>query len=68
VRGAFIVRPGEVNSATTFLDGDRTLLIACWDRSVYEWDTSVQHALDTACDIVDRGLSEAEWQAAFGGR
>jgi DNA-binding SARP family transcriptional activator/WD40 repeat protein len=62
------VRPGDVDSATTFLDDDRTLLIVGWDGAVYEWDTSLAHAVDTACGIVGRGLTEAEWRASFGGR
>jgi WD40 repeat protein len=61
------VRPGDVNSATTFLD-DRTLLIAGWDGAVYEWDTSLAHAADFACSIVGRGLNAEEWRAAFGSR
>lgn len=62
------IRPGATHSSSVFLEDDRTLLIAGWDGAVYEWDTSVDHAVDTACRIVGSGLDEARWRAAFGGR
>jgi DNA-binding SARP family transcriptional activator/WD40 repeat protein len=62
------IQPGDRNSASVFLDDDRTLRIFSWDGAVYEWNTSMDHAVDFACGIVGRGLTEAEWQAAFGGR
>jgi WD40 repeat protein len=62
------IQPGETASSPVFLDDDRTLLIGVWDGSVYEWDTSVEHAVETACSIVGRGLTEAEWRLAFGDR
>jgi DNA-binding SARP family transcriptional activator/WD40 repeat protein len=62
------VSPGGTNSASVFLDDDRTLLIAGWDGAVYEWNTSMDHAVEFACGIVGRGLTEEEWRASFGGR
>jgi WD40 repeat protein len=62
------IRPGATYTSSVFLEDDRTLLIAAWDGAVYEWDTSVDHAVETACRIVGSGLDEARWRAAFGSR
>ncbi len=62
------IRPGESGSSSVFLEDNRTMLIAAWDGAVYEWDTSVGHAVQTACRIVGSGLDEARWRAAFGSR
>ncbi|HSJ20485.1 MAG TPA: BTAD domain-containing putative transcriptional regulator [Nocardioidaceae bacterium] len=62
------IQPGDRNSASVFLEDNRTLRIFSWDGAVYEWNTSMDHAVEFACGIVGRGLNEAEWLAAFGGR
>ena len=32
---------------------------------VYEWDTDLEHAVDFACRVAGRDLTEAEWAAQF---
>ena len=65
------VTPSTVQLVPVFLptdDGRNRLLLAGVDGSLFEWDTSIDHAVDFACRVVGRGLNEAEWAMAFGSR
>jgi hypothetical protein len=48
-----------------FVPDDRTLLIPAFDGSEYEWDISLDHAVDFACRIVGRSVTQAEWNAVL---
>ncbi len=55
------VAPSSEMSSPVFLSDDRTVLIAAWDGTVYEWDTSIEHAVDFACHVLGHGLTRAQW-------
>jgi DNA-binding SARP family transcriptional activator/WD40 repeat protein len=61
------VQPGDTTVLPMFLDDNR-LLLQYHDGASYVWDTSEQHAMDTACRILGSGLDEAEWRTWFGNR
>jgi WD40 repeat protein len=48
-------------ASPAFLPDNRTVRIADEDGAIYEWDTSLTHAVESACRIVRRNLTEAEW-------
>jgi hypothetical protein len=49
-----------------FLPDNQTVRIAAVDGAVYDWDTSVDHAVDSACRIlVGRSMTESEWSAVL---
>ena len=53
-------------SASEFLPGGRTLLIAPeFGHAVYLWDPSTQRALDFACRMAGRDLTRTEWTDNF---
>ena len=53
-------------SASEFRPDGRTLLIAPqFGHAVYVWDPSAQRALDFACRMAGRDLTEAEWAENF---
>ncbi len=63
------VRPSTSLLVPTFLpprDGRNVLQLVGVDGALFEWDTSVEHAVAFACRIVRRGMTENEWRAAFG--
>ena len=60
------VRPGRFASVATFLADGHTVLIVAEDGAVYTWDIRLDHATQTACDIVRRNLTAEEWREAFG--
>jgi WD40 repeat protein len=56
------VAPNTEMSTPVFLTDDHTVLLAAWDGATYEWDTSVDHAMNFACDVVGHGLTRLHWQ------
>jgi DNA-binding SARP family transcriptional activator/WD40 repeat protein/energy-coupling factor transporter ATP-binding protein EcfA2 len=61
------VRPDDGPSEPMFVD-DETLSLQYSSGGLYRWDTSDEHAVETTCRIVGRGLTVDEWQTAFGDR
>ncbi|QZY29721.1 hypothetical protein K6T13_03235 [Nocardioides coralli] len=61
------VQPGDSQVQPLFLDAD-TLFLQYSDGAAYIWRTSPEHALRTACRILDGGLDPTEWQEWFGER
>jgi DNA-binding SARP family transcriptional activator/WD40 repeat protein len=55
------VAPSSEMSSPAFLADDHTVRIPSWDGAVYEWDTSLEHATDFACDVVRHGFTRSEW-------
>ncbi len=51
----------DIDGHPVFLPRSRTVLIASADGSAYEWDTSLEHALDVACRVAGGGLTGQEW-------
>ena len=47
-------------------DADAVLIVDVGMGPVYEWNTDLEHAVDFACRVAGRDLSEAEWAAQFG--
>jgi WD40 repeat protein len=56
------VAPSSEMSTPVFLADNRTVLIPAWDGAVYEWDTSLEHATDFACDVVGHGFTSSQWE------
>jgi WD40 repeat protein len=56
------VAPSSEMSTPVFLADNRTVLIPTWDGAVYEWDTSLEHATDFACDVVGHGFTSSQWE------
>ncbi|MBD3925070.1 winged helix-turn-helix domain-containing protein [Nocardioides cavernae] len=48
-------------SSTQFIGDTRDVAIASHDGSTYRWDTEVDRALDFACQMAGRDLTEEEW-------
>ena len=53
---------GICSSLWRVVDHGQTVLIVADDGAVYEWDTTVEHAVAFVCSIVGRSLSRSEWQ------
>ncbi|HET6561354.1 MAG TPA: BTAD domain-containing putative transcriptional regulator [Marmoricola sp.] len=49
------------DASAVFLADSRTVSIVGWDGATYQWQTSLQHALDVACRVAGGGLSREEW-------
>jgi DNA-binding SARP family transcriptional activator/WD40 repeat protein len=62
------VSPSATESTPLFDHDGRTVLVHAADGGVYEWDTSVEHAVSFACKIVGRSLSKSEWKSALPGQ
>ena len=43
-------------------------MIASDTDGLYYWDTRTKAAIDFACRLAGRDLTQAEWQQTFGGR
>jgi WD40 repeat protein len=55
-------RQGDpVPSGAEFIGDTHDVAIASYDGSVYRWDTDLDHALDFACQMAGRDLTEEEW-------
>jgi WD40 repeat protein len=61
------VQPGDSQVQPLFLD-EETLFLQYSDGAAYIWNTSEEHALETACRILGGGLDRAQWRAWFGDR
>ena len=56
-------------AAAAFIAGGESVLIATeGEGPIYEWDTSVEHAIEFACRVADRDFTEVEWTEVFGDR
>ncbi len=53
---------GEPVSAGAQFIGDSDVAIASYDGQVYRWETDLDRALDFACQMAGRSLTEDEWQ------
>jgi WD40 repeat protein len=51
-----------VPSGAQFIGDSHDVAIASYDGTVYRWDTDVDRALDFACQMAGRDLTEAEWE------
>ncbi len=40
-------------------------MLASYDGRVYQWDTTFDHALEFACQMAGRNLTESEWERAL---
>jgi WD40 repeat protein len=63
-----VVLPEKVASSANFGADDRTVLITTDYGGQYYWDTSTAHAVEFACRLAGRDLTEAEWRQAFDDR
>jgi len=51
-----------------FLPDGHTVLISSVDGAISTWDTSPERAVEFACQVAGRNLTEDEWRDAFGHR
>ncbi|MEV5962086.1 WD40 repeat domain-containing protein [Kribbella sp. NPDC051952] len=63
-----IVTPNQQLVTADFLADGHTVMIAAYDDGIYRWDTRLEHAIETACRMAGRDLTEAEWRDNFGNR
>jgi WD40 repeat protein len=60
------VEPADGTTSVAFLPDNQTVRIAAADGAVYEWDTSLDHAVGSACRILlGESMTEAEWTAVL---
>jgi WD40 repeat protein/DNA-binding SARP family transcriptional activator/energy-coupling factor transporter ATP-binding protein EcfA2 len=57
----------QIVSADFSTDG-HTVVMGTYDDGIYLWDTRLEHAIETACQMAGRDLTAAEWQQNFGAR
>lgn len=60
---ATAVLPATEGTAVAGFRPDGTLLVASFGGSLFTWDPSPAHALEAACAMAGRDLTEAEWKA-----
>ena len=60
--------PDPLNTAGFGEDSTSVLIAPHGDGPVYEWDTDGDHALEFACRVAGRDLTEDEWADTFGDR
>ena len=65
---ARVVAPQRFNEAAFRHDRNSVLIAPLWGGPVQEWDTRVDSALEFACRVAGRDLTEAEWTEQFGDR
>jgi WD40 repeat protein len=65
---ARVLTPSFPVAAAFREDPDRVLIAPLWGGPLYEWNTSIRHAMGFACRVAGRGFTEAEWSAHFGDR
>ena len=63
-----MVLPEKVTVFASFGADDSTIVIATDSGGLYYWDTSTAHAIEFACRLAGRDLTEAEWRQDFGDR
>jgi WD40 repeat protein len=51
-----------VPAGAQFIGEGHEVAIASYDGTVYRWDTDLDRALDFACQMAGRDLTEAEWE------
>ena len=44
-----------------FIGDSHDVSIASYDGTVYRWETDVERAIDFACQMAGRNLTEEEW-------
>ena len=54
-------RGKEVPSSAQFIGDTHDVAIASYDGTVYRWDTDLDRAIDFACQMAGRDLTEEEW-------
>jgi DNA-binding SARP family transcriptional activator/WD40 repeat protein len=54
-------RGKEVPSGAQFIGDSHDVAIASYDGTVYRWETDLDRALDFACQMAGRDLTEDEW-------
>jgi DNA-binding SARP family transcriptional activator/WD40 repeat protein len=55
-------RGDPVPSAAQFIGDSHDVAIASYDGTIYRWDTDLDRAIDFACRMAGRDLTEEEWQ------
>ena len=63
-----VVAPESFVTAGFGADTDSVLISPAWGGPVYRWDTSVETALDFACEAAGRDFTDEEWRQQFGDR
>ncbi|TGN64468.1 hypothetical protein EXE59_11215 [Nocardioides eburneiflavus] len=61
-------RGGPVPATAEFVGDTHDVVIASYDGRVYEWDTDRDRALDYACQMAGRDLTEEEWEQYLPGQ
>jgi WD40 repeat protein len=51
-----------VPSGAQFIGDTHDVAIASYDGRVYRWETDVERAIDFACQMAGRNLTEEEWE------
>jgi len=51
-----------VPAGAQFIGDSHDVAIASYDGRVYRWETDVERALDFACQMAGRTLTEEEWE------
>ena len=55
-------RGKAVPSGAQFIGDTHDVAIASHDGTVYRWETDLDRALDFACQMAGRDLTEEEWE------
>ncbi len=63
-----ITTPNQQLVTADFLANSQTVIVAAYDDGIYQWDPRLEHAIETACRMAGRDLTEAEWRENFGVR
>jgi WD40 repeat protein len=56
-------RGDPVPAGAQFIGDSHDVAIASYDGTVYRWETDVERAIDFACQMAGRDLTEEEWEA-----
>jgi WD40 repeat protein len=51
-----------VSAGAQFIGDTHDVAIASYDGKIYRWETNLDRALDFACQMAGRDLTEAEWE------